>query len=117
MFFLGSNPAQKEIELFSNENLVTKTTPPAFIVLTQNDAVENPVNGMLFYQAMTDKNVSGSLHIFPEDGHSIAWNNNPKSINLWTTLCEEWFNDLDILDKTKSKIIPPKTDLLKTNRF
>ena len=115
--FLGSNPAQKEIELFSNENQVTTTTPPAFIVLAQNDPVVNPVNGMLFYQAMTDKNVSGSLHIFPEGGPSIALKNHPKSINLWTTLCEEWFHDLGILDETKSEITPPKTDLLKTNRF
>ena len=115
--FLGENPNLKEIELFSNENQVSSTTPPTFIVLAQNDPVVNPFNGILFYQAMTDKNISGSLHVFPEGGHSIALKNNPKSINLWTNLCEEWFNDLGVLDKTKSEITPPKADLLKTNRF
>ncbi|MFL9829258.1 alpha/beta hydrolase [Flavobacterium sp. ST-87] len=115
--FFGKNPAPEKVELFSNEKQVTATTPPAFIVLAQNDPVVNPVNGMLFYQAITDKNISGSLHIFPEGGHSIALKNNPKSINLWTSLCEEWLYDLGIMDKTKSEITPPKADLLKKNRF
>lgn len=115
--FLGKNPAQNQIDSFSNENRVSTTTPPAFIVLAQNDPVVNPINGMLFYQAMTEKNISGSLHIFPEGGHSIALMNSPKSINLWTQLCQEWFYDLNILDKTKAEITPNKSTMLKTNRF
>jgi pimeloyl-ACP methyl ester carboxylesterase len=115
--FLGKNPAQNQIDSFSNENRVSTITPPAFIVLAQNDPVVNPINGMLFYQAMTEKNISGSLHIFPEGGHSIALMNSPKSINLWTQLCQEWFYDLNILDKTKAEITPNKSTMLKTNRF
>ncbi|HJS01059.1 MAG TPA: alpha/beta hydrolase [Flavobacterium sp.] len=115
--FLGKNPTQNQIDSFSNENRVNTTTPPTFIVLAQNDPVVNPINAMLFYQALIDKNISGSLHIFPEGGHSIALKNNPKSINLWTSLCEEWFNDLSILDKTKAEITVSKTNLLNSNRF
>jgi len=115
--FLGKNPTQNQIDSFSNENRVSTTTPPAFIVLAQNDPVVNPINGMLFYQAMTEKNISGSLHIFPEGGHSIALMNSPKSINLWTQLCQEWFYDLSLLDKTKAQITPNKSAILKTNRF
>jgi len=115
--FLGKNPAQNQIDSFSNENRVSTTTPPVFIVLAQNDPVVNPINGMLFYQAMTEKNISGSLHIFPEGGHSIALMNSPKSINLWSQLCQEWFYDLNILDKTKAEITPNKSTMLKTNRF
>lgn len=115
--FLGKNPTQNEIDSFSNENWVSTTTPPAFIVLAQNDPVVNPINGMLFYQALTEKNISGSLHIFPEGGHSIALMNSLKSINLWTQLCQEWFYDLSLLDKTKAEITPNKSVMLKTNRF
>jgi acetyl esterase/lipase len=115
--FLGKNPTQNQIDSFSNENRVSTTTPAAFIVLAQNDPVVNPINGMLFYQAMTEKNISGSLHIFPEGGHSIALMNSPKSINLWTQLCQEWFYDLSLLDKTKAEITPNKSAMLKTNRF
>ena len=114
---LGNKPAQQHIDYFSNEKHVSETTPPAFIVLAQNDPVVNPINSILFYQAMLEHNVSGSLHIFPEGGHSIALKNSPKSINLWTNLCEEWFNDLSILDKSKTEITPNKSKLLKSGRF
>lgn len=115
--FLGKIPTKNQIDSFSNENRVRTTTPPTFIVLAQNDPVVNPINGMLFYQAMTEKNISGSLHIFPEGGHSIALMNSPKSINLWTQLCQEWFYNLSLLDKTKAEITPNKSTMLKTNRF
>jgi acetyl esterase/lipase len=115
--FLGNKPAEQLIEYFSNEKHISETTPPAFIVLAQNDPVVNPINSILFYQAMLEHNISGSLHVFPEGGHSIALKNNPKSINLWTTLCEEWLTDLSILDKSKAEITPNKNKFLKVNRF
>lgn len=115
--FLGNNPTQHQIDSFSNEKQLNKLTPPAFIALAQNDPVVNPVNGILFYQALIENNIPGSLHIFPEGGHSIALQNNPKSINLWTTLCEEWLSDLSVLDKTKTVLTPPNNTFLKTNRF
>ncbi|RVT76733.1 alpha/beta hydrolase [Flavobacterium sufflavum] len=115
--FLGNNPTEQLIDYFSNEKHVTSTTPPTFIVLAQNDPVVNPINGILFYQAMLEHNISGSLHVFPEGGHSIALKNNPKSINLWTNLCEEWLNDLNVLDKTKAEINLSKNTFLNSNRF
>ncbi|MES2238962.1 MAG: alpha/beta hydrolase [Bacteroidota bacterium] len=115
--FLGNKPTQQQIDYFSNENHVTAATPPTFIVVAQNDPVVNPINSILFYQAMLENNISGSLHVFPEGGHSIALKNNPKSINLWTNLCEEWLNDLSILDKTKAEITPNKSTFLKSGRF
>jgi len=115
--FLGNKPTEQLIDYFSNEKHVTSTTPPTFIVLAQNDPVVNPINGILFYQAMLEHNISGSLHVFPEGGHSIALKNNPKSINLWTNLCEEWLNDLNVLDKTKAEINLSKNTFLNSNRF
>ena len=115
--FLGNNPTEQLIDYFSNEKHVTSTTPPTFIVLAQNDPVVNPINGILFYQTMLEHNISGSLHVFPEGGHSIALKNNPKSINLWTNLCEEWLNDLNVLDKTKAEINLSKNTFLNSNRF
>lgn len=66
---------------------------------------------------MLEHNISGSLQNFPEGGHSIALKNIPKSINLWTDLCEEWLSDLSLLDKTKAEITPNKSKFLKSGRF
>lgn len=115
--FLGNKATEQLIEYFSNEKHISDTTPPTFIALAQNDPVVNPINSILFYQAMLEHNISGSLHVFPEGGHSIALKNNPKSINLWTNLCEEWLSDLSILDKTKTEVTPNKNKFLKANRF
>ncbi len=115
--FLRNKPTQQQIDYFSNEKHISEKTPPTFIVLAQNDPVVNPMNSILFYESMLEHNVSGSLHIFPEGGHSIALKNNPKSINLWANLCEEWLNDLSILDKNKPEITPNKSKFLKTDRF
>lgn len=115
--FFGNKPTQPLIDYFSNEKYISSTTPPTFIVLAQNDPVVNPINSILFYQAMLEHNISGSLHVFPEGGHSIALKNNPKSINLWTNLCEEWLNDLSVLDKTKAEINFSKSTFLNSNRF
>ncbi|MBN2103406.1 alpha/beta hydrolase [bacterium] len=87
---LGSKPARKMRALYSNEHHVSSKTPPAFIVHAQNDHVVPVINSILFYQAMLNNKITGSLHIFPEGDHSIALCNNPGSTNLWTVLCEEW---------------------------
>lgn len=115
--FLGNQPTAEQIEYFSNEKHINSATPPTFIVLAQNDPVVNPINSLLFYQGMLENNISGSLHVFPEGGHSIALKNKPKSINLWTNLCEEWLGDLSVLDKTTLEITPNKDSILKSNRF
>ena len=85
---LGTNPSPALIEKFSNKLHVTAATPPTFLVHAANDPTVNQRNSLLFYQALLEKNVPGSLHIFPQGGHAIALRNNPSSTGQWTTLCE-----------------------------
>lgn len=56
-------------EFYSLENRVTAATPPAFIVLSQDDKAVPPINGISYYQRMIDCGVQGELHIFTEGGH------------------------------------------------
>lgn len=98
---LGKHPTQEMIDYYSNEQHVSIKTPPTFLVHAQNDHVVHPMNSILYYQAMLKTGVPGSLHIFPEGDHSIALRNNPKSINIWTVLCEEWLHNMEIVDNTK----------------
>jgi len=44
-----------------------------------------------------ENNVPSSLHVFPQGAHSIALRNNPGSTELWTTLCEKWMVEMDII--------------------
>ena len=89
------------IEKYSIEKQVTPKTPPAFIALASDDKVVNPRNSLLFYDALLDKNISASLHIFPTGGHAIALRNNPGSTAEWTTLCEMWLIEMNFIPQVK----------------
>ena len=98
---LGENPSKQLIEKYSLEKQVTAATPKAFIVDAADDKVVNPRNSLLFYNALLDKNISVSLHIFPNGGHAIALRNNPGSTETWTNLCEMWLTEMDFIPQVK----------------
>lgn len=92
--FLGNNPSEEMVKLYSNQLHISENTPPTILFHAQNDQVVSPMNSILFYQEMIKKGVKGSLHIFPEGDHAIALRNNPGSTNLWTTICEAWLREM-----------------------
>ncbi len=96
---LGENPVETLCRLFSCELKVHKDTPPAFVVHAHNDNVVHPMNSLLYSSALLDRNISVSLHLFPQGGHSIALRNNPGSANQWTVLCESWLKEMGLILK------------------
>lgn len=92
--FMGKNPSANMIEKYSTQLQVTPSTPPAFIADAFNDNVVDPHNSLLFYQALLEKKIPASLHVFPQGGHAIALRNNPGSTELWTILCEKWMIEM-----------------------
>jgi len=94
---LGPKPSSKLVSKYSTQLQVTSKTPPTFIVDAIDDKSVDPHNSLLFYQALLENNVSASLHVFPQGGHSIALRNNPGSVDLWTTLCEKWMIEMKFL--------------------
>ena len=97
---LGMNPPKELTDKYSNELQVTIQTPPAFLVHAENDPVVNPKNSLLFFNALREKSVSASLHIFPFGGHGIGLQNNPGSTKLWKELCEMWLIEKGLLAET-----------------
>jgi len=89
------------IEKYSLEKQVTATTPPAFIVHAADDKAVNPRNSLMFYNALLDKSISASLHIFPNGGHAIALRNNSGSTETWTKLCEMWLVEMGVIAAVK----------------
>jgi acetyl esterase/lipase len=99
---LGEKPSKELIEKYSLEKQVTAATPTAFIVHAADDKVVNPRNSLMFYNALLDKNISASLHIFPRGGHAIALRNNPGSTETWTKLCEMWLVEMGLIPPVKN---------------
>ena len=66
---LGKDASADLEKEFSNEKQVTKETPRAFIVYSDDDKVVPPADGVNYYLALNKKGVPSVLHIYPTGGH------------------------------------------------
>ena len=66
---LGKDASVDLEKEFSNEKQVTKETPRAFIVYSDDDKVVPPANGVNYYLALNKKGVPATLHVYPSGGH------------------------------------------------
>jgi acetyl esterase/lipase len=93
-YFIGADSTKEMIEKFSNELQVSSFTPPAFIIHALNDSTVKMQNSLQFYQAMIEKKINASIHIFPQGGHGIRLDDNPGSTDLWMNLLEAWLKEM-----------------------
>lgn len=100
---LGENPSKELVDKYSLEKQVTATTPSAFLAHAFDDKSVSVRNSLMFYNALLDKNISASLHIFPTGGHAIALRNNPGSTEEWTKLCEMWLIETGVIPEKLKK--------------
>jgi acetyl esterase/lipase len=95
--FLGADTTAVMIEKYSEELQVSSFTPPSFIVHALNDSNVSVRNSLLFYNALIEKKVNASIHIFPQGGHGIRLDENPGSTDLWLKLLELWMKETGIV--------------------
>lgn len=91
---LGADTSRATIDRFSNELQVSSATPSTFLVHALNDSTVKVQNSVMFYQALIDKKVNASVHIFPQGGHGIRPDDNPGSTDLWMNLLELWLKEM-----------------------
>jgi acetyl esterase/lipase len=71
------------------EVAVTKDTPPAFILQTQDDS--NYINSSLaYYVALKRAGVFAEMHLFPEGGHGYGLRPSEHAVSRWPALCGDW---------------------------
>lgn len=71
--FLGHSPKKRLIKDYSNDTQVNRTTPRAFIALSDDDNAVLPVNGANYYMQCYRHEVPASLHIYPTGGHGWGY--------------------------------------------
>ena len=94
---LGADTSKAMIEKYSNELQVTAFTPPVFIAHAFNDSTVKVKNSLLFYDALIDKKINASIHVFPQGGHGIRLDENPGSTELWLNLLEAWLKEMNFV--------------------
>ena len=93
-YFIGADSTKVMIEKYSNELQVSSFTPATFIVHALNDSTVKVQNSLQLYQAMVEKKINASIHIFPQGGHGIRLDDNPGSTDLWMNLLEAWLKEM-----------------------
>ena len=92
---LGNNPDPALEKHFSNELQVSTKTPPTFLVHAADDPGVPVENSLLFFQALKDKGVSATMHIYPKGGHGFSLARKDHHLRGWTERLFEWTESLD----------------------
>lgn len=66
---LGQKAKKKDETNYSNDIQVSRTTPRAFICLSDDDDVVVPANGVNYYFELYKHDVPASLMVYPDGGH------------------------------------------------
>ena len=75
--FLGTKHSKKEMKKleyeYSNDIQVNRTTPRAFIALSDDDRAVPAANGFNYYSELYRHDVPASIHIYPTGGHGWGY--------------------------------------------
>lgn len=94
---IGTNPSAEKVELYSNENHVTKETPPAFLISTMDDGV-SVENSILYFLACKKNGVPAEMHIYEKGGHGYALKKKGRGpVETWTDRMEDWLKDRNLM--------------------
>ena len=75
---------------FSAEQNVTRDTPPAFIWHTVADGGVPVENSLNLAKALSEKQVSYEMHLFPEGPHGLGLATGNPTVAQWAGLCQRW---------------------------
>lgn len=75
---------------YSLEHRVTEQTPPALLLLSDDDTVVPPVSSTRYYNALKEKGVKASMHIYPTGGHGWGIGEGFRYRTAWQQAVLDW---------------------------
>ncbi len=91
---LGADPKPELVALLSNDEQVTKETPPTFLVHTVNDAGVPVENSLLFVAALRKAGVPFELHLYERGPHGFGLGTRngvtDPVLSTWPERCADW---------------------------
>jgi acetyl esterase/lipase len=94
---IGATNDWKLASQYSNELHVDPQTPPAFLVLADDDKTVVPENSVRFYLAMKAYNVPAEMHIFHQGAHGFGMNKINKPVEQWPELFVQWMKSMNFI--------------------
>ena len=87
---LGDNPSPELVALLSNEEHVTKETPPTFLVHTFTDTAVPVENSLMFVEALRRAGVSFEFHLYERGAHGFGLGTKDPVLATWPARCADW---------------------------
>lgn len=78
-------------ERLAPEVTVTETTPPAFLMQTQDDSVRVE-SSVYYYLALKNAKVPGELHVYPAGGHGYGLRLQGPTAATWPARAADWLS-------------------------
>ncbi|RUA11931.1 MAG: alpha/beta hydrolase [Flavobacteriia bacterium] len=94
---LGEKPARKDVVFFSNDQQVTKDTPPAFLVHAADDKVVPVQNSINYFMALNKFHIPAEIHIYEKGGHGFGIKNLKGTVANWPEDCEHWLRSHQLI--------------------
>lgn len=91
---IGENASQDMVDLYSNERQVSDNTPPAIMLLSDDDKVVPSQNSVNYYLALKRHNVKATMHIYPSGGHGWGIRDNFKYHNVMMADLSAWLESI-----------------------
>lgn len=89
---LGEKASKKQLAYYSLQNRVTEQTPPAFLLLPDDDRTVPSINSTLYYNALKQHGIRASLHIYPVGGHGFGMRDSFPYKASWQALLIDWLD-------------------------
>lgn len=87
---LGQNIPAKDILMYSNELKIDEFTPPAILLLSDDDKTVVPQNSIMYYDALKNNNIPATMYIFPVGGHGWGMKKDFKYHDEMLILLKKW---------------------------
>ena len=89
-YLLGPDPSPQLLSLLSNEEHVTKETPPSFLVHTMTDASVPVENSLAFVTALRKAGVPVEFHLYERGPHGFALGGEDPILTTWPDRLADW---------------------------
>ncbi len=91
---IGKDAGSQQIDNFSNQKQVKRTTPPVFLIHAQDDAAVPVQNSLSFYEQALKNGVKAEMYLYQQGGHGFGMYNKQEK--------DQWFDrTLNWLDLNK----------------
>ncbi|MCM1300537.1 MAG: alpha/beta hydrolase [Alistipes senegalensis] len=91
---LGTDRTEEQTARFSLQNRVTEATPPALLLLSDDDRSVPPISSTSYYDALKAHGIAASMHIYPSGGHGWGIRDDFPYRAEWQRAVLDWLKTL-----------------------